>query len=193
MWDDWGVRYQAYQSVFSGGFGHVYGHEGVFSFGASVGHAASVDWKANLDAPGAVQAGYLGRLTGVWTPEQLLGRAPAEGLVEGPAGSSPLSNDPAPGSDRVTATVAADGSIAMVYVANGRTASVRMSELAGPAMSAYWFNPRTGLWRVGEKEHEEMTPFRTGIQSGSSADSFVLDPPGEEGTGNDWVLVLRSQ
>ena len=134
-WDAWGVRYQAYQSVFSGGFGHVYGHEGVFSFGAPVGHAASVDWKANLDAPGAAQAGYLGRLMSIWTTSQFLNRTPAQGLVEGPAGSSPLSNDPAPGSDRVTATVAEDGSIAMVYFANGRTASVDMSELAGRRLS----------------------------------------------------------
>ena len=38
-----------------------------------------------------------------------------------------------------------------------------------------------------------MRAFRTGVDSGSSADSFLFDPPGEEGAGNDWALVLRSQ
>lgn len=33
QWGEWQLRYQAYQSVFSGGFGFTYGHERVFGFG----------------------------------------------------------------------------------------------------------------------------------------------------------------
>ncbi len=66
----------------------------------------------------------------VLTPEQFLSRELAQDLIDGPIGSSPLSNDPAPGSDRVTATRAGDRSLAMVYASNGRAFAIHMQKLA---------------------------------------------------------------
>ena len=67
-------------------------------------------------------------------------------------------------------------------------------KLAGPAVDAYWFNPRTGQWRAGDEEAESRQPFRRGIESGSaSAGPHEFDPPGKAGEGNDWVLVLEGR
>jgi len=38
---------------------------------------------------------------------------------------------------------------------NGRAIRVRMEKLRGPAMNAFWFNPRKGEWRVGEAEFNQ--------------------------------------
>jgi len=192
-WDAWSIRYQAYQSVFSGGFGHVYGHEGVFSFGLTEPHAADVDWRRNLEAPGAQQVGQLAKLMKVLTPRQYWSREPAQELIASRIGVSPLANDPREGNDRISATRAADGSIAMVYIANGRSVSIRMDRLAGPAVDAYWYNPRNGQWRAGDEEHSSRRPFQSGLASGEAAGALEFDPPGAAASGNDWVLVLSTR
>ena len=47
-WGAWQARFQAYQTVFAGAFGHTYGHERVFGFGKD-----GWDWNKELDSPGA--------------------------------------------------------------------------------------------------------------------------------------------
>ena len=45
------MRFQAYQTVFAGAFGHIYGHMHIFGFGHD-----GTDWTQFLDAPGAREA-----------------------------------------------------------------------------------------------------------------------------------------
>ena len=79
----------------------------------------------------------------------------------------------------------------MVYSANGRTISLKLSLLAG-TLSAAWFNPRNGLWHAEEAESTRQTFFAHGIVAGLGAPDHDFDPPGEAGDGNDWVLVLSA-
>ena len=56
-------------------------------------------------------------------------------------------------------------------------------------MDAFWFDPRKGTWRVGERSFREPIPFLRDLETGKG--KALFDPPGDPGPGNDWVLVLR--
>lgn len=172
-WGAWQVRYQAYQTVFAGAFGHVYGHENVFGFGDG--------WRESARAPGAVQMGYLSALMNLWEGRTL---TPDQALIEGDAGVTRRLT-----SHRVQALRSEQGEMAMVYVANGRTIDVRMDRLSGPSIDAYWFNPRSGRWHGASSD--ERRAFITGVRSGGAAPVQRFDPPGDAAAGNDWVLVLE--
>jgi hypothetical protein len=67
----------------------------------------------------------------------------------------------------------------LVYTPTGRTLEVQLGKLSGAKVKASWFNPRTGATTaIGELENKGRRSF---------------DPPGEEQSGNDWVLALESQ
>jgi hypothetical protein len=82
---------------------------------------------------------------------------------------------PGAGRYRFSATRDADGSYAMVYAPVGRKFRVRMDKIAGPTVSAWWYNPRDG----------QATPIGDFPNSGER--EFVPPTPGEQ---LDWILVL---
>ena len=86
-------------------------------------------------------------------------------------------SDPSAGGKRVQATRDSEGRYAMVYCPAGRPVEVSLEKLKGPAVKAWWFNPRTG----------EATSI--GESAGRSRQTFVPPDPGEN---VDWVLVLDS-
>jgi hypothetical protein len=192
---DWGVRYQAYQTVLAGGFGHNYGAEELWKFPAN--------WRELLQLPGGIQMKYLYEISReLWTDKQFLHRMPDQGLIIGDqgvtVGDGITTNDGDGGgshrtgsngrSDRITAMRDSDGGWALVYTANGRDLHLDLSGLSGK-LNAYWFNPRNGLWWVDGRESGKMLPFRKNIQAGSG--DLVFDPPGIVADGNDWMLMLR--
>jgi hypothetical protein len=70
------------------------------------------------------------------------------------------------------------GTYAMVYAPVGRTFTVKMSAITGPAVKAWWFNPRTGA----------ATAIGTFPNTGERA----FTPP-DAGEMLDWVLVLDDE
>ena len=178
---DWQIRFQSYQTVFAGGFGITYGNMNVFDFGGK--------WKKSLDDPGSLQMRYLLDLMTSLSNEQFLDRIPDQSLIESDQGKM----DGAEGdrSSRVQATRGSRGTYAMVYSANGRNFSLRMDRLSAPRKSAFWFNPRTGKWRVQDRDTTDRKPFMKGIPSGPDATIQEFDPPGAASDGNDWVLLLK--
>ena len=167
-WGAWQLRQQAYQSVFAGGFGFTYGHERIFSFGED-----GVDWRRRLRDPGAEQMRHLVAAMRLWSPAQALTRQPDQALVAGNVGQAERLK-----SDRFTATRSADGNIAMIYNANGRSMRVRLGLLTGPSLSTLWFDPRTGKTTA------------IGDFPNNGEQTFV--PPSGPGDGNDWVLILSN-
>ncbi len=145
-WGEWQVRFQAYQSVFAGGFGFTYGHERVFGFGKD-----GADWRNYLAAPGALQMQHLVWLMMAWSRDQLLNRIPDQELIDGNTGKAERLI-----SDRITATRSADGDYALVYSAMGRNIRVKMTRLKAPTADAFWFNPRNGKWNVNGEESDRM-------------------------------------
>ncbi len=186
----WGVRYQAYQTVFAGGFGHTYGSD-IWQF--------PTNWRELAMLPAAGQMAHLCTVAReIWTDAQFLDRIPDQDLIVGEQGnthgdgeldySGRKKKDPS-FSDRITAIRGGDGTWAMVYSTDGRDISLDLTRLYSGKMDAYWFNPRNGMWKVNDKEFNKPTPFLTGLLTGS--ENHIFEAPGVPGRDNDWALVLK--
>jgi hypothetical protein len=166
------VRRPFYWDVFSGAFGHTYGHHSVWSFhqpGRKPVNSPLMPWTEAIDEPGAFQVAIGKRLL---ESRPFLTRV-ADDSVLAPAEYPTLV--PGAGTRRFVATRDANGSYAMIYVPVGRKFSVRMDKIARAKVKAWWFNPRDGtVTSIGEFENRGER-------------SFVPPTPGEL---LDWVLVL---
>lgn len=196
IYRDWQIRFQSYQTVFAGGFGVTYGSMNIYHFNSAVADSdesitldKSRKWEVSLDEPGAMDMQHLFRVITSLSNEQFLDRIPDQSLIEGSTGG--MEGSEGIRSNRLQATRGSKGDYAMVYSANGRNFSVRMDRLSAPEMNAFWFNPRTGKWQVEDQEHTDRKPFKKSIPSGPAAPVQEFDPPGAEGDGNDWVLLLN--
>ncbi len=183
------VRFQAYQTIFAGGFGHLYGNFRVYDFGRGM-YTKAPDsqrdhWKKELSSPGADQMTHLRDLMVSLSSEQAYQRIPDQHLLDGDQGTGERTR-----SNRIQATRGAHGDYAFIYTANGRQIRVKMEHLAAPSMDAFWLNPRNGKWHVDGKESTKRTPFEVGVASGANAPIREFDTPGKIGDDNDWVLVL---
>ncbi|GAA0934071.1 glycoside hydrolase family 140 protein [Pseudonocardia zijingensis] len=123
------VRRNAYWSVFGGAAGHTYGHHAVWQFltedrEASLG--ARGTWTAALDFPAGKQMRHVRALV---ESRPYLTRVPDQSIVA--AGD-------------VRATRDAGGSYLMAYTVDGEPFALDTTGLSGPALRAWWFDPRTG-------------------------------------------------
>ena len=168
----WQCRFQAYQTVFSGGFGHMYGDMGIFEFNSG--------WEANMTHPGALDMQHFVSLMSSLTLTQFINRIPYQALIDGDTGS--MTGSEGIYSTCIVATRTIDGDKAFIYSANGRNIRVKMNLIAGPTANAYWFDPRSGT----------LSGAGTAIQSGPGAPIVEFDPPGSTANGNDYVLILDS-
>ena len=167
------MRRKAYGAVFSGAFGHTYGHNDVYGFFEPAYHGRVIDlpegpgqrgdWRSALLAEGAQQMNHLRRLI---ESRSFFDRVPDDHLLLG---------DPGKGISRIKATRSAGGTWGMVYVPFGQPVQVDFSRLAGKEFRASWFDPRTGSIQV--------------IGQVQAEDRFVFTPPA---AGEDWVLVIDS-
>ncbi|MEN8228295.1 MAG: glycoside hydrolase family 140 protein [Bacteroidota bacterium] len=186
----WGVRYQAYQTVFAGGFGHTYGSEN-WHF--------PPNWKELTMLPGSNQMAYLYAVSReIWSDQEYLDRMPDQAMISGENGftygdgefDAKGNKKEAPVfSDRITAIRSMNGNWAMAYSANGRDITLDLSHLAHGKLNAYWFNPRNGKWWLKGNELDKITPFLKDVVTGKGEKTF--NPPGDESDANDWVLVLK--
>lgn len=166
------VRRPLYWNLFTGAFGHTYGHHSVWQMWAPNRKPVNrplLPWAEALDQPGAGQMHFARRLL---ESRPFLSRVPDDSLI---VTSDVLSAMPGAGRYRFVATRDESGSYAMVYAPVGRKFSVRLEKLSGTRIVAWWFNPRNGeAKRIGEFA-------RIGVKEFSPPD------PGEM---MDWVLVL---
>ncbi|MGH8019110.1 MAG: putative collagen-binding domain-containing protein [Opitutaceae bacterium] len=66
-----------------------------------------------------------------------------------------------------------------VYSPLGYVIKLRMGQITGTRVTAWWFDPRTG--------------DSTRIASFPNSGFKEFDPPGEPGRGNDWVLAVDDE
>ena len=166
------TRRPLYWDLFSGAFGHTYGHHSVwqmFGEGRKPINNPLMDWSAAIEQPGAVQMRYGRRLL---ESRPFANRIPDDTILVPSAIPTEI---PGAGTKRFVATRDAEGRYAMVYVPTGRKFTIRMDCVAGPRVNAWWYNPRNGeamaigdLLTQGQRE-------------------FISPTPGED---LDWVLVL---
>ncbi len=189
----WGVRYQAYQTVLMGGFGHTYGSD-IWEFKSN--------WREYITLPGNEQMKYLYEVVReIWTDKEFLNRMPDQSLIIGDTGKTygrginavtdfeTKENQSGERSDHITAMRGKDGKWALVYSANGREITLDSSLLHEGELNAYWFNPRNGKWQVNGSDYDDLMPFEKNIKTGKGSLRFT--PPGGAKNENDWVLVLK--
>lgn len=166
------VRRPFYWNVFSGAFGHTYGHHSVWQMHSRrhVGiKGPLIEWREALDRPGAQQMIFGRRLI---ESRPFLTRIPDDDILVPSDFSEAV---PGTGLYRFVATRDAGGRFAMIYAPVGRAFRVRLDKIAGSRVRAWWFNPRNG----------EATSAGEFANRGER--EFVPPTPGEV---LDWVLVL---
>lgn len=160
---DYEIRKQVYRSVFAGGCGVTYGHHAVWQFyGSRYAVINHVDrtWLEALDRPGAGQMVYLKNLM---LSRPYFHRIPDQLLL----------SDAGQGASHVRSTRSVDGQYAFIYIPNAsQVITVDLAKLVGPAIKAWWYDPRTG-WA------SEAGVFPCQRQA-------FLSPADDA----DWVLVL---
>ena len=162
--NDADIRQALYWNLFSGSFGHTYGCHPIWQFlipGREPVGLARHNWTEVLDLPGASQLIYARRLI---ESRPFLSRIPDQSLIE---------QSYYPETDYVVAT-RGDG-YAFIYFPTGWSARINLEKTGAKSVTAYWFDPKTGVAKLidtfpGEGQ-KEFTP-----------------PSG--GRGNDWILVL---
>lgn len=166
------VRRPLYWDLFTGAFGHTYGHHSVWQMwqpGREGKNFPLMPWYEAIDQPGAAQMQHGRRLI---ESRPFLTRIPDDSVI---VPADPPSSVPGAGLKRYVATRDSEGSYALVYVPIGRPFKVHMDKIKGSKVKAWWFNPRDGKARlIGEFPN-------TGER--------LFTPP-DPGENLDWVLVL---
>ncbi|MBC7928098.1 MAG: glycoside hydrolase family 140 protein [Bryobacteraceae bacterium] len=166
------VRRPLYWNLFSGAFGHTYGHHSVWQMwspGKKPVNRPLMPWKEALQQPGAGQMQYARRLL---ESRPFLTRVPDDSLI---IPDSVPSSIPGTGRYHFSATRDEGGSFAMIYAPVGRKFTVRTAKLSGTSIEAWWFNPRNGQ--------------ATRIDTFQKTEQWEFEPP-DRGEMTDWILVL---
>ena len=169
------VRRPLYWNLFTGAFGHTYGHHSVWQMWTPDRKPINdplMPWHEAIEQPGAAQMQH-GRA--LMESRPFLTRVPDPDIV---VTDRVPTSVPGEGRYRFVATRDADGSYAMVYAPAGRPFSVRMSAISGSRVKAWWFNPRTGA--------------ATAIGTFPNTGEREFMPP-DKGEMIDWVLVLDDE
>jgi hypothetical protein len=171
------VRRAMYWDLFSGAFGHTYGHHSLWQVW-SPGKFKPVNnpliaWKDALNQPGSMQMQY-----GRWLIQSrpFLTRIPDDSLIVEDAIPTKM---PGAGRYRFVATRDSDGTYAMIYAPIGRSFKVRMDKVRGAKVTAWWFDPRTG----------SATKLET-FDNPRTEKEFTPPNPGEV---LDFILVLDDE
>jgi hypothetical protein len=169
------VRRPLYWDLFTGAFGHTYGHHSVWQMWTPARKPINnplLPWQEAIVQAGATQMQH-GRA--LMESRPFLTRVPDPDIIV--TDRVPTS---VPGSGRYqfVATRDESGTYAMVYAPVGRTFAVRMSAITGPKVRAWWFNPRTGV--------------ATRIGTFANTGERTFTPP-DRGELLDWVLVLDDE
>jgi hypothetical protein len=152
------IRRAAYWSVLGGANGHVMGNKPIWMFDPGWKDAVSSDGAAGLARWGSFFRSVEWSTLAPDYDRALVSRGRGE----------------ARGLNQIGAARSGDGRLAIVYVPERRSLTIEMGVLAGPAVTATWFDPATG----------ERLPGGTLGADGPA----VLTPPFPE----DAVLLLES-
>jgi hypothetical protein len=166
------VRRPLYWDLFSGAFGHTYGHHSVWQMWTPDRKPVNnplLPWFEAINDPGAAQMQHARALL---ESRPFLTRIPDDEIL---ASNSIPTVMPGAGRYRFTATRDSNGSYAMVYAPVGRSFTVRMDKISGSKVKAWWYNPRNGeTTAIGTYENKGERKFT----------------PPDAGEMLDWVLVL---
>ncbi|MDA3835631.1 MAG: glycoside hydrolase family 140 protein, partial [Spirochaetales bacterium] len=168
------VRRPLYWNLFSGAFGHTYGHHSIWQMwqpGRNPVNYPLMPWYDAINQPGSAQMQYGRKLM---ESRPFLTRIPDNSII---VADDVTTSVPGAGQYRFVATRDQNGSYAMVYAPIGRSFTVKMDVVRSSEVIAWWFNPRNG----------EAT--KIGEFPGFGTRTCTPTTPGEN---LDWILVLDS-
>jgi hypothetical protein len=166
------VRRPLYWNLFTGAFGHTYGHHSVWQMYSDKRGPINnplMPWFEAIEQPGAAQMQFGKRLI---LSRPFFDRMPADDVI---VESNVPTAMPGAGSRYFAATRDQAGTYAFIYCPVGRPVTINMTAIKGPKINAWWFNPRTG-------KAEKIGDFNN-----AGNQTFQTPTPGEL---SDWVLVL---
>jgi hypothetical protein len=167
------VRRPLYWDLFSGAFGHTYGHHSVWQmYDPHRGNPINrplMPWYQAIEQPGAKQMQHARRLL---ESRPFLTRVPDDSII---VPDTVQSSVPGAGTRRFVATRDEAGSYLMVYAPVGRSFKVRTDKIKASRIRGWWFNPRDGK--------------ATAIAEFANEGERTFTPP-NPGELLDWVLVL---
>jgi hypothetical protein len=157
------VRQQAYQALLSGASGQLMGNNPIWFF--------RTGWQDALNSAGSTTLVHLRSLfeTCAWWT-----------LVPD-LGNTLLTNGVGVDAARAVASLAQDGSFALVWLPDVRDVTIDLSRFAGPNVTARWYDPTRGSYAA-----VDGSPF-----AASGSRTFRPTSLNADGDG-DWVLVLES-
>jgi hypothetical protein len=166
---DFDARQTAYWSLFAGALGCNYGNRSIISW-YTPGYQAKLwygnpgqYWYEAIDRPGSLDMKHLSDLM---NSRPFISLVPDQSLITS-------ANQP----DGSHFQAALGDGYAFIYNPFGRTFSADLKKLSGTHIRCYWFSPRDGsVIFIGEYRKK--------------AGKMSFDPPGSEGRGNDWILVM---
>lgn len=166
------IRRPLYWDLFSGAFGHTYGHHSIWQMwqpGRNPVNFPLMPWHQAIAQPGSEQMQHAR-----WLLESrpFLSRIPDDSVI---VPDEVVTAVPGAGRYRLKATRDTNGTYAMIYTPSSRPFSVRLNVIKGPRVTAWWFNPRDG------------SANKIGTWPSQGERRFVPPTPGEM---LDWVLVL---
>jgi len=123
------VREIAYRQLFSGAFGHTYGHHSVWQKyingdKSPAGKTPTKEWKDALDDEGARHMAYVAKLM---RSRPLLNRVPDQSMIQ---------------SGNAIATRGVG--YAFIYLPKGGSVTANLGKISGNNVKAWWYDPRTG-------------------------------------------------
>ncbi|MCF6243565.1 MAG: glycoside hydrolase family 140 protein [Sulfurovum sp.] len=124
------VRKIAYIQLFSGAFGHTYGHHSIWQMYADgdtvdIGGSVTGTWQNSLNDEGAIHMSHLSKLM---RSRPLLYRIPDQTMVE-----------------NVSTAISTRGvGFGFIYLPWGGSVTVNLGKISGTQVKAWWFNPKTG-------------------------------------------------
>ena len=162
-----------YWDLFSGAFGHTFGHHSVWqmhspSRGEGVNKPLNY-WREAIDSPGAWQIRHARALL---ESRPFLTRIPDDSLI---VRANVPNGVPGAGTKFMNATRSMDGAYGMIYSATSRSYVLNPQSLSGKSFQFWWFNPRDG-------GHVNLGVF--------PRSSLIEVTPPFKGEDLDWILVI---
>ncbi len=162
-----------YWDLFSGAFGHTYGHHTVWQMHTAARgegtHKPINYWLEAVDSPGAWQIRHARALL---ESRPFLTRIPDSSLI---VSTSVPNAVPGAGIKFMNSTRDSDGTYGMIYSATSRPYTLNAGLLSGRSLRFWWFNPRDG-------SHIDLGVF-------PRSNLFEVTPP-FQGEDLDWILVI---
>ena len=164
------IRRRAYYTILSGAFGHTYGAGGIWD-GLTGKNGCSGSYEDALEYPGSYDIGHCSVFFHSLGNDYVKMRPDQSFIIRGQSSSYDM---------HIQASVAKDSSFAVVYSGDDSKYSLDLTKMKPGSIKARWFDPRNGVYQT-----DFESPY-----SNTNADQ-TFDPPGNFGSGNDWVLYLK--